>query len=83
MIFDDFGEYFSSPNLRDGSFYKAADGLARIKQLTGQYSFDPQRVEVYLNRLEVLQDRTYKQKFGGFWRYVFDCICLLPPLIDI
>ena len=62
---------------------KQADGSETIEQPTGQYSFDPQRVEVYLNRLEVLQDRTYHLKFGGFWRYVFDCICPLPTWIDI
>lgn len=52
-------------------FTKQADGSEKIEQLTGQYSFDPQRVELYWNLLEVLQDRTYKQKLGGFWRYVF------------
>ena len=61
-------------------FTKQADGSARIEQPHWPVQLRPSTGRLYLNRLEVLQDRTYKQKFGGFWRYVFDCICLLPPL---
>ena len=55
-------------------FTKQADGSARIEQLTGQYSFDPQRVDsiwIDLKSYKIVLTSRSLEDFGGMYLIVF------------